>query len=100
MWFSVQQMTGLNASAARRLRTMAGSCLTAEDEIHLDAQQSRSQEANRRAVLEKFRKLVLRALVEPKKRKQTRPSLGSQQRRLNGKKRRGEIKKGRAGVYE
>jgi ribosome-associated protein len=74
--------------------------LTTQDEIHIDAQQSRSREMNRQAAIERLRQLIFQALIEPKKRKKTRPTVGSQQRRLSGKKRRSEIKKGRSGLYE
>lgn len=100
LWVPVSQIVGLSESAARRLRQLTGFRLTIQDEIHIDAQQSRSRESNRQAAIERLRQLIFRALIEPKKRKKTRPTAGSQQRRLSGKKRRSEIKKGRSALYE
>lgn len=100
LWVRVEDITNLTDSAKTRLRTMAGSRLTNADEIHLDAHEKRSQEMNKELALERLRELILRAMVEPKKRKKTRPSYGAKQRRLASKKHRGEIKKGRSGSFD
>lgn len=98
IWVKVGAIDGLTDSARLRLRQMAGSRLTLADEIHLDAHERRSQVANREMALERLRELLLRAIVEPKKRKKTRPSYGSKKRRLESKRRRSEIKQGRRGA--
>lgn len=100
LWVRVEDITNLTDAAKARLRTMAGSRLTNADEIHLDAHEKRSQEMNKELALERLRELILRAMVEPKKRKKTRPSYGAKQRRLASKKHRGEIKKGRSGSFD
>ena len=97
-WLSVGAIEGLTLSAATRLRAMAGSRLTAADEIHIDAHESRSQEQNREAVVTRLRELIVAAMVEPKRRRKTRPSRASKERRLEGKRRRSEVKRGRAGA--
>lgn len=96
----MDDIVGMTLSARSRLRTMAGSRLTQADEIHLDAHESRSQEQNRAAAIDRLRELIVHAMVEPKRRKKTRPSYGSKQRRLESKKRRSDIKKGRSGGFE
>ena len=89
---SVEALTGLTAAAKQRLRALAGSRLTAADEILLMSENERGQEANKAAVLQRLREMIVAAKVEPKKRRKTKPSRGAKARRLEGKKRRGEIK--------
>ncbi|MCA9256709.1 MAG: aminoacyl-tRNA hydrolase [Phycisphaerales bacterium] len=55
----------------------------------------RTQPANRREAIERFRDIVAGALRVPKKRRPTQPSRGSVERRLNEKRRRGDIKRQR-----
>ncbi len=92
LWVAVSALRGLPMDAAERLRTLAGRRLTVADELHLICETSRSQEANKSAVMEKLRELLVQALVRPKRRRATRPSYGSRQRRLESKRRRSETK--------
>jgi ribosome-associated protein len=85
----------LTPGAVARLTEALGSRLTAAGELQLVSDEKRTQEQNREAVLERLRDLLVRAMVEPKRRKKTRPSYGSKQRRLQGKRIRSEIKSGR-----
>jgi ribosome-associated protein len=55
----------------------------------------RSQQRNRAECLLRLRELLIGALAEPKKRRKTRPTRGSRERRLSAKRARGEIKRGR-----
>ncbi len=80
-----------------RLRASAGSRVTEAGELILVAQSERSQHANRENCLEKLRELVVRAMVEPKVRRKTKPSRGSVERRIREKKSRSKIKKDRRG---
>lgn len=100
LWVKVADITGLTDGAQERLRKMAGYRLTRADEIHFDSHEKRSQEQNRAEAIERLRELLVRAIVEPKRRKKTRPSYGAKQRRLEGKRRRSEIKKGRSGGFD
>jgi ribosome-associated protein len=95
LWVAVASIIGLNNRALARLRTLAGGRLTNDDRIHLRAETARSQEANREEVFDRLRQLVLEAKVEPKLRRKTKPSKASRQRRLESKRRRGQIKSGR-----
>jgi len=83
----------LDAGALDRLRRLAGSRLTHDDEIVISAEDSRSQRANRESCLEKLRDLIVRAKHRPRPRKRTRPSKASKQRRIDAKKQRGAIKR-------
>ena len=67
--------------------------------ILFTARSERSQERNRHAASERLAALIRTALIEPKIRKKTRPTKGSQERRIESKKRRGATKsqRGRQG---
>ena len=99
IWVPVSAVEGLDEFAQARLRDLAGSRLTKEDEVHLRAEDARSQRDNRETVLERFAELVRRAMVKPKRRKKTKPSRGSRERRIKAKKQRGETKQLRRSVH-
>lgn len=92
LWVAVGGIQGLDAQAAARLRRLAGSRLTAGDEIHLSADRTRSQALNRQEALDRLRDLILTALVKPKKRKKVKPSRAARQRRLDAKRHRSQTK--------
>jgi ribosome-associated protein len=96
-WISLDQISGLSAEAILRLKSLMGRRLTIAGELHFVAVEHRTQEANRREIFERLRRLILQAQTAPKPRKKTRPSAGARKRRLEGKRRRSEIKKGRSG---
>lgn len=79
-----------------RLRAQAGSRLTDEDVILIDARSHRTQSQNRDEARERLAELIRRALVRPKRRHRTKPSRAAKQRRVDVKKRRGETKRGRS----
>ena len=60
--------------------------------ITIKAQQYRSQEKNREDALTRLRALIQSIAVPRKKRKATKPTKGSQQRRLESKTKRGRLK--------
>ena len=74
--------------------------ITAEGVIVIKSQQHRSQKKNRDAALERLRKLIQGALKTRKKRKSTRPTRASREKRLDLKKQRGKTKKNRRQVRE
>jgi ribosome-associated protein len=90
VWLSA---LGLEHEALARLRRLAGRRVTEQGELVLTESGSRSQSANREAVIDRLRELVLEALVKPRPRVKTKPTKGSQRRRVEGKKRAGETKK-------
>ncbi|NJN40303.1 MAG: aminoacyl-tRNA hydrolase, partial [Gammaproteobacteria bacterium] len=81
-----------------RLLKLADQRITREGVVVIKAQQFRSLERNREEALERLREIVLRATATRKKRKPTRPTLGSRQRRLESKTRRGKVKSQRGKV--
>jgi ribosome-associated protein len=82
----------LPSDAAARLTRLAGQRMTKEGVIVIHAQRFRTQERNRADAIDRLLELLREAVVRPTPRRPTRPTLGSKQRRLEGKKRRGDIK--------
>jgi ribosome-associated protein len=93
---------GLPEPARERLRRLAAHRLDAEGRLAVTSQATRSQAANLDDAREKVRALIAAALVRPKHRRATRPTATSREARISGKKRRGDIKRGRArpGAWE
>ena len=69
-------------------------------EIVITSDSERSQQRNKSECMQLLRELVVQAMVEPKVRRKTRPTRGSVERRIEGKARRSDIKKGRRGGGE
>ncbi len=86
---------GLSESAYRRFERLARSLINAEGEVVVQSEATRSQAQNKKACIEKLKELVLRAVVEPKRRRATKPTRGSIERRIEAKKRRGQRKRTR-----
>lgn len=78
-----------------RLRALAGSRLTDEGVLVIDARAHRTQLQNREEARLRLADLIRRALIRPKKRTKTRPSKAAKERRLESKKRRAQTKRGR-----
>jgi len=76
-----------------RAARLAGSRLTLQGEIVLQADRFRTRERNREDALARLIALLAKACERPKTRKATKPTLGSKKRRLDSKKKRGSIKK-------
>ena len=93
--FDVRRSPSLNDAVRARLEKLAGQKLTQEGVLIINAQRHRTQEANRQDAVERLEELIAQARVAPKRRRATRPSLGSKMRRLEGKASRSEIKKKR-----
>jgi len=70
------------------------------EEVRVVCDDERSQHRNRTIALERLRARLEGALHIEKPRRATRPSLGAKRRRLDDKKRRGDVKKGRSGSWD
>lgn len=91
----LSDLTGrMPADAIVRLTAQAG-CHLATDRLVISSDENRSQQANKQQCLDKLRKLILVAMVRPKRRRATKPSYGSVQRRLESKKKSGRKKSDR-----
>jgi ribosome-associated protein len=81
-----------------RLLALPDSRITGEGVVVIKAQEHRSLEMNRADALDRLNALVASVARAPKKRKPTRPTLGSKLRRLEGKALRGQTKAARGKV--
>ena len=91
--FDISHSPSLREDIRTRLMQLAGRRVYADGILVIEARRYRSQEQNRQDALERFRKLLRQARTRPTPRKKTSPSRASVEKRLQGKKRRGEIKK-------
>lgn len=81
-----------------RLLALGDQRITDEGVVVIKAQTSRSLEQNKAEGMARLQTLIDGVAVPPKRRKPTRPTLGSQRRRLEGKASRSEVKRGRGPV--
>ena len=72
--------------------------ITPNGVVIIKAQEHRTQERNRQAAMDRLRELILTVLVEKKPRKPTKPSKRSLQKRIDGKRRRGDLKQSRSNI--
>jgi ribosome-associated protein len=98
--FDVRQSRSLANDVAIRLMKLAGSRLTKDGVIVITAQEHRQQERNRAEARERLFDLIRQAAVRPTVRRKTKVPKGEKKKRLEGKKRRGEIKRGRQGRFD
>ena len=84
--------SSLPEAIKERLLALNDSRITQEGVVVIKAQQYRSQEQNRWDALERLEALVRSVAKPPKTRRATRPTRGSQMRRLEGKSQRSETK--------
>ena len=96
--FDTRRIT-LAEDVAARLDRLAGQRMTKDGVIVIHAQRFRTQERNRADAIDRLVELLKEASIRPTPRRATRPTLGSKHRRLEGKKRRGDVKakRGRGG---
>lgn len=90
--FEAERSPNLPAAVKNRLRKLAGRRWTNEGALILQVDETRSQARNREIARQRLVELIRKALVKPKRRIPTRPTLGSKKRRLASKKARGEVK--------
>ena len=90
--FEAARSPNLTDAVKRRLERLAGRRWTQDGAIVVLAQETRSQARNRELARERLAELIRKASVAPKRRVATRPTLGSQRRRLKAKSIRGETK--------
>lgn len=93
--FNVDQSTTLPEEIKHRLRRLAGSRITADGVLVIEAKRYRSQEQNRADAIARLVSLIYQASQKPKPRRKTKPTAAAQAERLEAKKRRGAIKRAR-----
>lgn len=90
--FEAERSPHLAPAVKARLKRLAGRRWTTEGAIVIRAEETRSQARNRALAEERLVELIRQALIAPKRRIATKPTLGSQRRRLAAKTQRGEVK--------
>jgi ribosome-associated protein len=98
--FDLAGTHALSAAVKARLRTLAGHRVNTEGALLISARSQRTQEGNRREALARLADLIARASIEPKLRRATRPTAGSQRRRMDSKTQHKRTKQLRARVGE
>ncbi len=93
--FDPSQSAAITSDVRDRLRTLAGSRMTADGVLVIDARRHRTQAQNREDARERLAELVRQALVKPRRRRATKPGKGAVERRIETKKRRSQTKRAR-----
>ena len=96
--FEAERSPHLSPPVKARLKRLAGRRWTLDGAIVIRVEDTRSQARNREIARERLADLIAAALVAPKRRIATRPTLGSQRRRLAAKEQRGAVKAARGRV--
>nr|CAI78596.1 protein chain release factor B [uncultured Aminicenantes bacterium] len=96
--FDARHCRALSNAVFLRLKALAGSKMTLDGVIVLTASSHRTQDANRKDARARLIELIAAAAVPPKPRRATRPSQAAKIKRVESKKRAGEIKKTRGRV--
>jgi ribosome-associated protein len=93
--FDIPNSPSLASDVKGRLIQLAGKRVNADGVLIIVASRHRTQDANREDAIRRFIELARRSLLTPKPRQKTKPTAASRERRLQEKKRRGELKQGR-----
>ena len=93
--WNLEMTTALTDFQKNRLRRALQSRLTGEGDLILASDSHRSQRRNREDVTQRLAALIRENLTPPKPRRRTKPTRASKERRLEDKKRRSQVKKGR-----
>jgi ribosome-associated protein len=91
--FDARRSPSLPDDVRGRLQRLAGSRLTRDGVIVITAQRHRAQARNREDALARLLDLIRRAAQPPPRRRTTKPPASARERRIEGKKRRGGIKR-------
>ena len=87
--FSIADSDSLTAAQRKRLEEKFGARVTAV------SQEARSQARNREVALQRLAERIAEAITPPKPRRKTKPTRASKERRLEGKRKRSEVKRAR-----
>lgn len=94
--FEAERSPNLPDPVKRRLRRLAGRRWTRDGAVVIQCDETRHQSRNREIARERLAELVQRATEKPKRRIPTRVSANQKRKRVEAKKKRGEVKALRA----
>ncbi|PNS08653.1 alternative ribosome rescue aminoacyl-tRNA hydrolase ArfB [Solilutibacter silvestris] len=95
--FDIAQSPTLDEAVRERLLARRDRRVTGDGVIVIQAQRFRTQDRNRQDARDRLMVFIAHGMHVPKPRKATRPTRGSKERRLESKRGRSEIKRGRTG---
>jgi len=95
VWLDLAACDNLTDVQKARVRSKLATRCTREGMLRVVSQKYRTQKANRAAALTRLQELIDQALTRPRRRIPTRISQAAQQRRLDQKKRRSQLKRER-----
>jgi ribosome-associated protein len=90
--FDMRHSPNLSADVRERLARIAGRRLTRQGVIVIAAQRHRTLERNRKDAVDRLVELIRRAAVVPARRRATKPTASSRERRLQSKRKRASVK--------
>jgi ribosome-associated protein len=93
--FDAMRSPSLDEATRERLRALAGSRMTSDGVLVIDARSFRTQGQNREDARARLADLLRQATIRPRRRHKTRPPLAAKERRLTGKKQRSDTKRAR-----
>ncbi len=96
--FDAARSPAVSPEVLQRLRVLAGARMTDEGVLVIDARRFRTQHQNREDARDRLVALIREALVRPKKRRKTRPTTASKERRIASKRHKSEAKRHRGKV--
>jgi len=94
--FDVLQSPSLPEEVKKRLVLLGGRRVTSDGVLVIEAKRFRTQERNRQDARDRLVELLRKAATRCKVRRPTRPTAGSRERRLEGKRRRAQVKRMRS----
>ncbi|WP_282182282.1 alternative ribosome rescue aminoacyl-tRNA hydrolase ArfB [Aliiroseovarius marinus] len=90
--FEAARSPHLTQPVKARLKRIAGRKWAQDGAITIRVEDTRSQARNREIAAERLAEMIRKALVAPKRRIPTKPTKGSQRRRMDAKTKRGQVK--------
>lgn len=98
--FDVRNSPSLPDAIRSRLLALGDKRITADGVLVIKAQEHRTQERNRRAAMQRLTELIQLALIEKKPRKKTLPTKSAKKKRVENKRRQGQLKQSRSRVRD
>lgn len=94
--FNLQSSTTLSEFQRRTIRTRLANRINTKGELQISCEEHRSQFRNKETVLERFSRMLADALKPIKHRRKTKVPYSAKRKRIDGKKKRANVKKNRS----
>jgi ribosome-associated protein len=96
--FDAARSPALDDGMRQRLAVIAGTRMTSDGVVVIDARRHRTQAQNREDARERLVEMLREAATPPRRRRKTRPTLASKDRRIQSKRQRARTKEGRGRI--